>query len=341
MCVAVLRRDARAAVGDVEHQLRVRGARLQVDGAALGRVLDGVRHQVLEDQADLAAVGDEGDVLDLHIEAHALRQQRQLLVLQHLLDQRPQPEFGRLQADAGGLPGAEGQQVLDHALQLDAVLAQDRGDLALVGVELARPPRPSAARCPRGCWRAASSARATCAAGSGCAPCASSSSRWRSHSSCPPSRSRSWGPAPRWVGEVALAELADGAVELAQRPADAEGQHEDRRPPPAAAAAPPATAAACARSQRALLERRDLARRPGHCSAPRRCSTSAVSCVKRSERSAARRRGPRAPACSCTVARMLVLQLAELARASGASSAPPATCSCSRVAGSGASSCVR
>src|SRR6202034_2667129 len=42
--------------------------------------------------------------------------------------------------DAGGLPGAEGQQVLDHALQLDAVLAQDRRDLALVGVELADRP---------------------------------------------------------------------------------------------------------------------------------------------------------------------------------------------------------
>ena len=103
----------------------------------LGEYFDRVRYQVLEDQADLAAVGDQRDVLDAHIESYALRQQRQLLVLQHLLHQRPQPELGRLQPDAGGLPGAEGQQVLDHALQLDAVLAQDRGDLALVGVELA------------------------------------------------------------------------------------------------------------------------------------------------------------------------------------------------------------
>ena len=77
------------------------------------------------------------NVLDLHVEPHALRHQRQLLVLQHLLDQRAQAELGRLEADAVALPGAEGQQVLDHALQLDAVLAQDRRDLALAGLQLA------------------------------------------------------------------------------------------------------------------------------------------------------------------------------------------------------------
>ena len=32
-------------------------------------------------------------ILDVHVEAHALRHQRELLVLQHLLDHRPQPEL--------------------------------------------------------------------------------------------------------------------------------------------------------------------------------------------------------------------------------------------------------
>ncbi len=82
------------------------------------------------------AVGHQRHVLDAHVEAYALREERELLVLEHLLHQRPQAELGRLEADAGRLPGTEGQQVLDHALQLDDVLAQDRRHLALDGVEL-------------------------------------------------------------------------------------------------------------------------------------------------------------------------------------------------------------
>ena len=51
--------------------------------------------------------------------------------------------------------------------------------------------------------------------------CASSSSRWRSHSSWWPRRSRSSGPVTAMrVGEVAAAELADGAIDLPQRPAE-------------------------------------------------------------------------------------------------------------------------
>ena len=67
----------------------------------------------------------------------ALRHQCQLLVLEHLLDQRPDPELGRVEADAAALPGAEGQEVLDHALQLDAVFLQDGGDFALARIERA------------------------------------------------------------------------------------------------------------------------------------------------------------------------------------------------------------
>ena len=61
--------------------------------------------------------------------------------------------------------------------------------------------------------------------------CASSSSRLRSHSSWCPSRSRSTGPSDDdVVGEIAAAELADGAIDLSQRPAQAqrEQQHHDQ-----------------------------------------------------------------------------------------------------------------
>src|SRR5262249_62015616 len=80
---AVLERDPGTAVGDIEHQLRARGASLQVDGAAFRRVLHGVGDEVVEYQADLAAVGDQGQVLDANIETYALRAQRQLLGLEH------------------------------------------------------------------------------------------------------------------------------------------------------------------------------------------------------------------------------------------------------------------
>src|SRR6516164_5786246 len=129
--LAVFGGNAGTAVGDIEHQLRACGAGLEVDGAPLRRVLDGVGDQILEYEADLAAVGDQGQVLDANIETYALREQRQLLVFEHLLDERPQAELSGLEADARGLPGTEGQEVLDHALQLDAVLAQDRRHLAL------------------------------------------------------------------------------------------------------------------------------------------------------------------------------------------------------------------
>ena len=91
--LAILHRDARTAIGDIQHQLRPGGARHEVNRAALGGVFDGVGHQVLENQADLAAIGDERNVLDTYIQSHALRQEGELLVLQHLLHQRTQAEL--------------------------------------------------------------------------------------------------------------------------------------------------------------------------------------------------------------------------------------------------------
>ena len=54
------------------------------DRAAARRELDRIGQQIVEDQAQLAAVGERGQILDLHVEPHALRDQRQLLVLEHL-----------------------------------------------------------------------------------------------------------------------------------------------------------------------------------------------------------------------------------------------------------------
>src|SRR5580698_4710568 len=70
--IALLGRNPRPAVHDVEYQLLALGARMNRDRAATRGELDGVRQQVVEDQANLAAVSERREILDLHIEAHAL-----------------------------------------------------------------------------------------------------------------------------------------------------------------------------------------------------------------------------------------------------------------------------
>ena len=157
-----------------------------------------------------------------------MRQQRELLVLEHLLHQRTQAELRGLEAHAGGLPGAEGQQVLDHALQLDAVLAQDRGHLALVGIELAH-------------RSVHQQLRAFADVGKGRLELVRHVAQETVALVCeleqplaqplelPPQALEVVRPGDRdLVGESALAELADGAVKLPQRPADAECEHEHR-----------------------------------------------------------------------------------------------------------------
>src|SRR5579871_2155690 len=99
--------------------------------------LDRIREQIIENQPQFAAVGERREVLDLHVEPHSLRDQRELLVLEDGLDQRTQLELRDLETDALRLPGAEGKQVLDEPLQLHAVLAQNRGDLPLSALQLA------------------------------------------------------------------------------------------------------------------------------------------------------------------------------------------------------------
>ena len=132
--------DAGTVVGDIDDE-RARGrGGFDVNGASLRGVFDGIRHQIFEYEANFAPVGDQGHILHLHIESYALGEEGELLVFQHLLDDGPQTELARLQAHARSLPGAEGQEILDHPLQLDAVVAQDGSHLALCRVELAHRP---------------------------------------------------------------------------------------------------------------------------------------------------------------------------------------------------------
>src|SRR5882724_5311041 len=135
--IALLGRNTRPAVDDLHHQLFAFAARMNRYGAAARGELDGIRQQVVEDQPHLAAVGERREILDVNIEPHALRHQRELLIFQYTLDQGPQLEFGNLQADALGLPGAERQQIFDESLQLHSVLAQDRRHFALAALQLA------------------------------------------------------------------------------------------------------------------------------------------------------------------------------------------------------------
>ena len=195
--------------------------------------------------------------------------------------------------DAGGLPGAEGQQVLDHALQLDAVLAQDRGDLALVGVELAD-------RAVHQQLRALADVRERRLQLVRHVPQeAVALVRELEQALAQPLELAAEalqvvGAVDRdRIGEGALAELADGAVELAAAAGRRRGSARTPRPPRAAAAVPPATAGAGARP--ACAPRAPRPRRPpGRCSAApraRRARTAARSAPERSD-SASARLGP-------------------------------------------------
>src|SRR5579862_9469483 len=224
----VLGRDARPAVGDIELHLRSHRAGLKVNRATLRRVLDRVRHQILEYQADLAAIGHQRYIIDPYVEAHPLRQQRQLLVLEHLLHQGPQAKFSRLEADARSLPGTEGQQILDHALQFDAILAQDRRHLALIGIELTDRPihQQLGPFADVGERRLQLMRHVTQEA---IALLRELEQTLPQPFELPPEALEVVRAADRdGIAERAFAELADAAIQLAQRPADAEREHEHR-----------------------------------------------------------------------------------------------------------------
>src|SRR3984957_6790682 len=134
--VSLIRRDARSRIDDIDDQLFALAAGVYRNVAPARCELDRIREQVVENEANLRPIRERREVLDLHIEAHPLSHQRELLVLQDRLDQGPKLELGDFQAHALRLPRAEGQQVLDQALQFHSVLAQYRSDLALSALQL-------------------------------------------------------------------------------------------------------------------------------------------------------------------------------------------------------------
>src|ERR1700722_2110842 len=81
--VALFGRNARPAVHDVQYQLLTLAAGMNPDRAASRGEFDGIRQEIIEDEANFAAIGARGEILDVDVETNALRHQRQLLVFEH------------------------------------------------------------------------------------------------------------------------------------------------------------------------------------------------------------------------------------------------------------------
>src|SRR6202166_474473 len=134
--VAFFGRNAGPAVRDVEYQLLTLTAGVNRDRAASRGEFDGIRQEIIEDEANFAAIGGGSEILDVDVETDTLRHQRQLLVFEHRFHQWTQFELRDLKADALRLPGTKGQQVFDEPLQFHPVLAQGPGHLPLRALEL-------------------------------------------------------------------------------------------------------------------------------------------------------------------------------------------------------------
>src|SRR6266404_66223 len=81
--LAFFGRNAGSAVHDVQYQLFTLTAGMNRNRAAPRRKFDGIRQEIVEDEANFAAIGAGGEILDVDVETHALRHQRQLLVFEH------------------------------------------------------------------------------------------------------------------------------------------------------------------------------------------------------------------------------------------------------------------
>src|SRR6204780_5331067 len=71
--IALVDRYSGTRIHDIEHQLIALALGMDRNRASARCELDRIRQQVVEDQAYLAAVGERGEILHLHVEAHALR----------------------------------------------------------------------------------------------------------------------------------------------------------------------------------------------------------------------------------------------------------------------------
>src|SRR5438270_9399104 len=105
--IALFGRDAGPAVDHIQYQLLAFGAGLNRYRAAARGELDGIRQQVVENEAHLSPIGAGCEVLDLDVRTDALRHQGQLLVFEHRFDQWTQSELRNFETDTLGLPCAE------------------------------------------------------------------------------------------------------------------------------------------------------------------------------------------------------------------------------------------
>src|SRR5690606_30524482 len=99
--------------------------------------LDRIRHEILEHEPKLALVGSHAYGTPGDLQPNLLVRDGQAMLAQHAEDEPLELEFGDLERGGLRLPSAEVQQVLDERLELQAVLAQDAGDLLLLYLELA------------------------------------------------------------------------------------------------------------------------------------------------------------------------------------------------------------
>ncbi len=134
---ALLARDARSLVGDIELERVAVEARGETDDASLRRKLHGIGQKVIEHDAQFFRISGDHHVRGGDIEGEAPRPDRESLVLGDAPDHFPDVHGAEIHGDLAELARAERKQVLDQLLQLYTVVAQDLRDLALLRGQLA------------------------------------------------------------------------------------------------------------------------------------------------------------------------------------------------------------
>ena len=134
---ALIFRDSRARVRELEHKSVVRFVSPYRYYATFWREFHRIGQQIVENGADLVAIGGHDDVCDIEAQLDVGALQNQSLRFCHADHEGPQREVAERQDLVLGLPRAEAQQVLNQLLQLQSVHAQDVSDFALRLIELA------------------------------------------------------------------------------------------------------------------------------------------------------------------------------------------------------------
>ena len=134
--LALLRVDAGTAIDDVEHGEPLLRAERNHDRRRARRILDRIRHEVVDDRAHLVGIADDLRGHELLVEGHHPRKRRELVLAQHALHHvlhRHGPH--RLRLHRARL--VVGEEILDQLLQRQRVLADDAHDLPLFRRQLA------------------------------------------------------------------------------------------------------------------------------------------------------------------------------------------------------------